>query len=174
MSSLVADACATILAVLFLGASFSKVVRFRSFERTLVDLGISAAHLVAQTLLLLELAAALGVALWPREIWGAALVIALAGVFAAVGASALRSGRSIRCNCFAAIQSTPLGRRQIAQFAPLAAAAIAATRATDGLGPVRLATATAAVALVVSLALLPAWLRLRFDRTGKGTWSRQA
>lgn len=105
-----------VLAAVLLGSAAAKVPATAEFASTIRRLGFAspAAGLLAPSVIVAELVAALGLLLSAESSWPLALVISLALAFAAAGLRALTLSEPVACTCFGGFgRSSRLGPRQV-------------------------------------------------------------
>src|SRR3954453_10465858 len=161
-----------LLAGVFLVAGVGKLADLPGFRGTLrgfgfgFGLGGRLARIGPVAPPIAEMAPAAALLVQPLAIWGAGGALVLLAIFTGAIVNALARGDAPDCGCFGALHSAPVGRRQVARNAVLAAPAVFVVVA----GPGAAITATgvsAALALVLGVAtcsLLALPLHLRRER----------
>src|SRR4051794_12574140 len=157
-----------LLGGMFVVAGVGKLADLPGFRRALLGFGVGErlARLGAIALPIAELVTAVALFVQPSAIWGAAAALVLLAAFTGAIVNALARSEAPDCGCFGALHSAPVGRRQVARNAVLAAPAVFVVVA----GPGAAITATgvsAALALVLGVAtcsLLALALHLRRER----------
>ena len=150
-----------VVAAVFVVAGVGKLLDPDGSREALQGFGVPGrwARLAGPTLPVAELAIAGALLIRPTARIGAALAVALLGIFIAGVARALSEGRAPECHCFGQIHSEPAGRATIIRNAVIAAPAVliliagtgpSITRAVGGLD----GTQAALVATAVTAALL--------------------
>jgi hypothetical protein len=161
LSSAVAFALATALS----WAALEKARHLSSITETVHLLGCPAwlARPAAVSLIIVEIAVALGLAYDWSSPWTRAGVAALGILFAAAGALALRSGKQIRCNCFGGESRRALGLTQIATLPLWLFGAALLGLAPHSPSPGHATMQLAAVGVCLAAIRVPAVLRARRD-----------
>src|SRR4051812_8581662 len=157
-----------LLAAVFVVAGVGKLADLPGFRRALRGFGVGErpARIGAVALPVAELATAAALLAQPSAIWGAAAALVLLVAFTGAIVNALARGDAPDCGCFGALHSAPVGRRQVARNAVLAAPAVFVVVAGPG-AAITATGASAAVALVLGVAtcsLLALALHLRRER----------
>ncbi|MDQ6910752.1 MAG: DoxX family membrane protein [Actinomycetota bacterium] len=116
--------CALALAAVFIRAGAAKLARRDQTAESFKALGLPAAHPLALTVPLLELALAVALVAVPRA-GGIASLVVLA-LFTAVVVRAIASGVTASCNCFGAARAEPVSRKDVVRNLVLAGLAVAA------------------------------------------------
>lgn len=161
------------MAGVFMYSGLRKAVPGHGVEPTLRGLGlVASARLVAPGVVVAELAASTGLALFPGSVVPRLAVGVLALGFAAAGALALRKRLNIACNCFGAGGDRKLGREQLVLVPIWLAACVAAQisppdwSAESGVVGVALFLVVLIFAEIVMA--IPVWRSLRRDRQAFG------
>src|SRR5215213_9288078 len=115
-----------LLAGVFILAGVGKLADLPGFRATLRGFGVGErpARIGAIALPIAELATAAALLVQPWATWGAAAALLLLAAFTGAMVNALARGDAPDCGCLGALHSAPVGRRQVARNAVLAAAAV--------------------------------------------------
>lgn len=120
--------CALLLAAVFVRAGAAKLARPATTAASFSALGVPAPGVSAVAVPLVELLAAVVLAVVPR-VGGTAALVLLFG-FSALVARAVRRGSTAPCNCFGAARADPVSGVDLVRNAMLAALALAALTAS--------------------------------------------
>jgi thiol-disulfide isomerase/thioredoxin/uncharacterized membrane protein YphA (DoxX/SURF4 family) len=115
-----------VVAAVFVVAGVGKLLDLGGSREALQEFGVAErwARLAGPALPVAELAVAGALLIRPTARIGAALAVALLGIFIAGVARALSQGRAPDCHCFGQIHSEPAGRATIIRNAVIAAPAV--------------------------------------------------
>jgi len=125
MDVLVVIACVIVCAV-FAVSAVTKVLDLAGTRRMLAEFGMPSTYVPAIAVLLpvVEIAAAVTVAV-PATAWfGGALALALLAAFTAAIVANLGLGRTPECRCFGRLGAAPIDRRAVARNVLLAVPAV--------------------------------------------------
>lgn len=166
----VAVALMLTLAALLLISAATKAVHPAVTRTALVEFGLpreAAGGLVAAGVIT-ESGVAVALVLSPHNVLALAACLILFGVFGAVAAVALKSGRRIECGCFGGLHRSVLGWTQVVQFALVVPSVLVVSRFAPNwnltTGLVVLLGTQVAVGWVLLSRASADWRRVRRDR----------
>jgi thiol-disulfide isomerase/thioredoxin/uncharacterized membrane protein YphA (DoxX/SURF4 family) len=170
--------CRVVLALVFVVSGTAKLIDRRGTSDAVRSFGMPASLVptISWCLPAVEIVAAVLVLFAATALWGASIMLALLGAFVVVVTTSLRQGAAHDCHCFGSIKPRPISRRLIVADAGLAVVAlvVVATSVTDvardltsddHVVATTVLLGALVAALVATVALVTAVLRLRSDRS---------